>query len=105
MQPIIVHKGRTTRISVGLGFDVSADTFESEIRVDQDPTSTLIATWAISFLTDGIDGELVLTLDDSVSGPITQSKGYMDIKRITGGEPVPAFDKPLEVLFQKTVTA
>jgi hypothetical protein len=104
MEPIQVHKGRTTVITVSLGYDVSDDVFTSEIRVDKDPTSDLIATWDISFVTDGTDGELRLSLDDSATVEVTKSKGYMDIKRVTSGEPVAVFDDPLEVLFKNVVT-
>ena len=104
MQQIIVHKGRTVIITVSVGFDVSNDVITSEIRVDQNRESTLIAEWDVSFATDGIDGELILTLDDSVTGEVEQTTGYMDMKRIVGGEPVNVFDDPLEVLFKETVT-
>lgn len=102
--PIVVYKGRTTEVIVNLGFDVSADTFSSQIRSEDDVTSTLIATWAISFVTDGTDGLLLLKLDNSVTSTITRTKGFMDIKRITSGEPIPVFDKPLPVIIQSTVT-
>lgn len=104
MNQLIVHKGRTVVVPVSLGYDVSNDTFTSEIRTDKDPESELIASWVVSFETDGIDGNLILVLDDSVTSEITKSVGYMDIKRITGGEPVDVFDSPLEVLFRNTVT-
>lgn len=102
---IVVKKGRTVTVPVGLGFDVSNDTFSSEIREEPNRESQHIATWTITFLTDGTDGELILTLDDSVTGEIVQSKGYMDLKRITAGEPVDVFDDIVEVLFKETVTA
>ncbi len=104
MKQIIVHKGRTVVVPVSLGFDVSQDIITSEIRVGKSQTSDLIATWDVSFVTDGTDGELVLTLDNSVTEVITQTTGYMDIKRVTGGEPLSIFDEPLEVLFTDSVT-
>ena len=64
----------------------------------------LIATWDVAFVTDGTDGEISLTLDDLITGAIFYDKGYMDLKRMTGGEPIPVFDRPLEVLFRGTVT-
>lgn len=103
-QQVIVNKGRTTKLQVGFGFDISGDTFFSEIREEPNRTSTLIVEWTPSFATDGTDGELILTIDDSVSGPVTKSVGYMDIKRVTGGEPVSVFDEILEVLFKESVT-
>ena len=98
---IVVHKGRTNTITVSLGFDVSGDTLTSQIRT---PSGTLIAEWDLVFDGDGSDGELILTLDDSVTADITQSKGLMDIKRIVNAEPVAVFDKPVEVEFREVVT-
>ncbi len=104
MQQVVVDKGRTVILPVSLGFDVSQDTITSEIRVSKSSTSTLIATWVVSFTTNGTDGELILTLDDSVTTSITQSVGYMDLKRVAGGEPLSIFNEPLEVVFNNVVT-
>lgn len=101
---VTVYKGRTTILQVSLGFDVSNDNITSQIREEKSRTSTLIATWAVSFATDGVDGELILTLDDAVSALVTKSTGWMDLKRVTGGEPVNVFDDPIEVLFKDTIT-
>lgn len=102
---VVVHKGRTNTLIIRLGYDISSDTFSSEIRSEPYVEAPLLATWTVSFLTDGTDGELSLVLDDVVTAQITASSGYMDLKRIAGGEPVPVFDKPLEVTFRGTVTA
>lgn len=101
---LIVHKGRTNIVPVSLGMDVSGDTITSEIRAKPVATSELIASWTVSFETDGSDGEIILTLDDSDTVDITYSRGYMDLKRVTAGEPVPVFDKPLHVEFKDVVT-
>jgi capsid portal protein len=101
---LIVYKGRTNIITVTAGLDVSADVITSEIRTEEDSTSDLIATWDVSFLTDGVDGELVLTLDNAITDVIVHSNGYMDMKRMVAGEPLPMFNKPLKVIFQRTVT-
>jgi hypothetical protein len=90
-------------IQIWLGADVSNDSFVGEIREKQNSTSPLIATWDVTFLTDGTDGKLVLTIDDSEAN-ITQKSGFTDLKRISGGEPLPAFD-PIPVKFIETVTA
>lgn len=105
MKQVEVYKGRTVVLPVSLGFDVSQDTFTSEIRVRPSPSSTLIAAWDITFLTDGKDGELILRLDASITSAITQNLGYMDLKRVSGPNPLPVFDAPLEVVFLNTVTA
>lgn len=104
VEPIIVYKNRTTTLIVSLGIDISGDTFASQIREKPNATSTLIVAWTPTFVTDGNDGELKLTIDNSVAGSITQSSGYMDIRRTSGGEPLPVFDKPLLVNFRDAVT-
>lgn len=104
MKQLKVYKGRTVIVPVSLGFDISQEQFTSEIRVDKNSTSNLIASWDVSFATDGLDGELILTLDDSVTSGIENSIGYMDLKRVSGGEPFHVFDEPLEVLFVDTIT-
>lgn len=103
MDDIVVYKKRTNVLSVSLGTDVSGDTFESEIREKASVTAPLIATWNVAFKTDGVDGELVLTLDDSEVSDVTQKSGYMDIKKISGGEPYAVFP-PVKVKFQDVVT-
>jgi hypothetical protein len=101
---VIVHKGRTNTIRVNLGIDVSADEITSEIRSEPEVESPLIATWEVSFVNGGVDGQLLLTLDDMETASIKANSGYMDIKRVKDGEPVPVFDRPLEVTFRGTVT-
>lgn len=101
---VIVHKDRTNILTISLGIDVSADTITSEIRSEPDVSAPLIATWVVSFKTDGTDGELVLTLDDFITSEIKANSGYMDLKRIAGSEPVAVFDQALEVSFRGSVT-
>ena len=98
---IVVHKGRTNVITVSLGIDVSGDTLTSEIRTTD---GVLIATWTVVFDGDGTDGELILTLDNSVTSGIAYTTGVMDIKRVSNGEPVPVFDQWLEVEFREVAT-
>ena len=102
---IFVYKNRTNIITVSLGMNVQNDTFTSEIRKEKNSSSTLLATWTVSFVTNGTDGMLKLTLDNSQLINITRSNGFMDIKRTTSGEPVPVFDDPIEVIFREVVTA
>lgn len=98
---IIVYKNRTNIITVSLGIDVSGDTITSEIRTE---SGVLIVTWTVTFDGDGSDGELILTLDNSVTSAISYSGGLMDLKRVSNGEPIAVFDKPVEVEFRSTVT-
>lgn len=101
---VIVHKGRTNTLQINLGIDVSADTFTSEIRAEPTVESPLIATWTVVKISGGTTGQLRLTLDDLITGQIKANSGYMDLKRVTAGEPIPVFDRPLEVSFRGTVT-
>jgi len=102
---IIIHRGRTVIVTVAVGMDVSADVMTSEIRTEEDPESELIASWLVTFLTDGTDGELILTLDNLITQAIEHSNGFMDIKRISSGEPLSVFDKALPVSIRGAVTA
>jgi len=101
---IIVYKNRTNILTVSLGIDVSADVITSEIRSEPTVDAPLIATWVVSFKTNGTDGELILQLDDIHTSQIKANSGYMDLKRITGSEPIAVFDIPLEVTFRGSVT-
>lgn len=104
MGSLNVYKNRTNIIKVDMGFDVSADTITSEIRASKDDDSTLIATWDVAFETDGTDGMLILTLDDTITDAIEAKKGFMDLRRFSGGEPLNVFNAPLTVLFKETIT-
>jgi len=101
---LIVHKGRTNKVTVSMGADVSADAITSEIRAEPEQTGVLIATWTVTKPNGGADGEILLTLDDTITAQIVATTGYMDIKRVIGAEPYPVFEKPLEVVFQGSVT-
>lgn len=104
MAQITVFKGRTTVLPVKLSYDISQDLITSQIRKGRSHRSELIAEWTVSHLTDGTDGELIFSLDDSETGLVTAHMGYMDIKRVTGGEPVPVLDDPIVVNFRNVVT-
>lgn len=102
---VVVYKNRRNVIQVQLGINVAGQTITSEIRSEPDVDAPLIATWTVAFTTDGTDGKLTLTLDDSALSAISATSGYMDLKRVAGGEPYAVFDSPLEVVFKGSVTA
>lgn len=102
---LVIHLNRTNRIPLKIHEDVSLDAFFSEIREEKDNTSDLLCTFQVEFLTDGTDGELVLTLPESELEYVTKRYGYMDLKRVSGGENLPVFNEPLKVKFQKVVTS
>lgn len=99
---LVVHKGRANVVAVNLGFSVTGETLTSEIRERADQDSPLIATWVITVVNAGL-GTLSLFLDDSAN-EIEQSNGFMDIKRLSGGQPLAIFDEPLAVELRGTVT-
>lgn len=101
MSKIVVYKGRTNIVPVSLGIDVAGDVITSEIRT---AAGVLIATWTVTFESDGSDGELLLTMDNLITAAIQYPSGWMDLKRVSGGEPYPVFDNPIEVEFRETVT-
>lgn len=103
MNEVVVHKGRVNRIQINMGYDVSDDVFTSQIRSHPDVEATLLGTWTVTFDTDGTDGVLILRLDDTLRN-IDVDKGYMDLKRVSGSESLPVFDKPLTVAIRETVT-
>jgi hypothetical protein len=103
-EPLEIYKNRTNIVKISLGVDISADTFVSEIRAEKSMEATLIASFTPSFLTDGTDGELVLTVDNSALTAVTVKYGYMDIKRVSNGEPLQAI-APVKVVFKDAVTA
>ena len=98
-----VYTDRTNTVSVDLGVDITGDTITSEIRSEPKSGSTLLATWTVA-VTNALLGLFTLTLDDSATTSIAVSGGYMDIKRVVSGEPIPVFDQPLEVVFIGAIT-
>lgn len=101
---VIVHKGRTMSLPVELGYDITGETFTSEIRTQPDQDAVLIATWTVSVV-NATTGSLLLEMDDLVTGQVAEDRGYMDVRRLSGGEPLAVWDRPLEVEFRGTVTA
>lgn len=100
---IVIHKNRTNVITVNLGVNVTGDTLTSEIRTQPEVDAPLVATFVVAVIT-AATGELTLTLDDTAAASVTVDFGYMDIKRVSGGEPLAVFDRPLEVKFRGVVT-
>lgn len=98
---LIVYKSRTNVFVVSLGYDVSADTITGKIKTE---SGEEIAEWDIANVTDGTDGKITLTLDNSVTADIEHARGITDLKRIKAGEPYQIFAKPLEVEFREVVT-
>lgn len=105
MEPVVIHRNRTEILQVKLRWDVSVDEYKSEIRAGKHPNSEKLAEWEIDLLTDGSDGELLLKLDNSVTKNLAKGSAYMDILRISGGEPLPVFNDSIPVVIRDSVTA
>lgn len=102
--PIRVRRGRTERVTIFLPYLVTGDEITSQIRSGLSVNSSLIAEWTVNI--DPEDGrKLYLTLDDSDTAGIVELVGYMDLKRVTGGEPVQVLDYPLLVEISDPITA
>lgn len=105
MATLKLKKLRHQTIRFELGADYSADILTSDIRVAKDDESELIATWTIDPETDGTDGVYLFTLDDADLPSSMVSKGFMDVKRVSAGEPlVGPFDGYITVVFQEVIT-
>lgn len=102
---IRIQKGRTVSFEFTLGHPIGDDTYTSEIREQARESSELIATWNITVKPGGNNRVLIFTLDDSVSREVIQKYGWMDLKRVSGGEPLPVLDSPILVEFREVVTA
>jgi hypothetical protein len=101
---VVVHIGRYNELTVNMGVDVTTDTITSQIRTEPEQEATLIAAWTVT-KTNPTKGELLLTMEATVSSQIDVSSGWMDLKRISGGKPKAVFDRPVEVSFRGSVTA
>lgn len=104
MAEITVYKNRTNVKQIHLGYDVSGDIITSQVRAKKEIGSLLLFTWTVSLLTDGVDGKLVISVDDSALTDITVKHGYMDLKRMSAGEPLQVFDA-VKVHFRESITA
>lgn len=102
---LLVYRDRTTVVPLSLGMNVSGDTITSEIRVGVSPTSTLLGTWDVTFVTDGSDGEVRLEITSLTEAANGVNYGYMDLKRLSSGKSLSVFRVPLRVKFQGVVTA
>lgn len=102
MDALKIFRNRTSVIPVWFSYMLGDDVYTSQIRTGQSFLSPLIATFTV---VKAGPNQLTLMLDNSVTAGITHNYGYMDIKRVTGGEPVPVFEDPIPVLFKDQVTA
>lgn len=104
MSDIRVYKDRANILDIDMGIDVSADTITSQIRSKPDVSGALIATWVVTKPNGGSDGLIRLTISAAVASNIEATGGYMDVKRVSAGEPYPGWDRPLEVEIIGVVT-
>lgn len=98
MKPVEVERGKTIVLAISVGFNVSSFEFLCEMRQNQSPESTIIATWDVSFETDGKNGELVALLDNSITAALVPNIAWLFLYRVSGSTHLPVFDEPLEVV-------
>ena len=103
-ETIQVWLGRTNEVEIDFGEDVSTSSVSSQIREEPNSQSPLIAQWTSSFKTNGADGVVVLKLQPTDLSSVTEERGYMDIKRVVGGESVVDLDNHIKVIFIKPIT-
>lgn len=105
-----IWEKRTKVMALKLPWDATDDIITSQIRKGKDITTDLIAEWVVTFISydpdDGDDGASTfrMVIDDSNLQNVTVKKGYMDLKRVVGGEPYQLFDELLRVRFKEPVT-
>lgn len=100
---VIIHRGLTNTIPLVLGYDTTGDTISSQVRSGPDRSYPRLLNFEVTVV-DESNGEYTLTIDDTFTSQIVVDTGYMDVLRITGGEPVPVFEEPLQVIFMGTVS-
>jgi len=102
--PVFIYKGRTTKVLMSFGIDVSGDVISSKVKVSTEADSPVILTWEPAFLTDGVDGKVILKYEDDNPSEIPYTNAVMDVVRMSGDELYPAFVGTLPVVFIEAVT-
>lgn len=101
---LVVYKQRTNIFEfIFFGQDLSQDVLTSQIRRGQSSNSHKIAEFDIRPRTDGKDGRYIFTIDDSELENIPDVVGWLDIKRVSGGEPLAVLESPIPVTFQRAL--
>lgn len=98
MQKVEVERGKTVVVGISIGFNVSLFEFLCEMRESEDPASAIITTWDMSFETDGKDGELLASLDDSITSVLVLGAAWLHLYRVSGSTHLPVFGEPVEVI-------
>lgn len=102
---ITVWKRRSITFEFALAHQIGDDIYTSEIRRGQSVNTPLIATWNVSVKPGGMNKTLIFSMDDSVTSLITVNYGWMDLKRVSNGEPLPVLNYSIPVLFKDVITA
>jgi hypothetical protein len=105
MAKLVFNKGRYNAVNVNAQMDLDGETISSQIRVGPDETSDLILTWTVTE-TDYSVGTFVLSYNDSTPDAdiAAVTRGFMDIKRLTGSGDISLMDEPLVVEFRSFPT-
>ena len=103
MSTVDVHKHRTTELHVILPYPTENDIFTSQVRKGRSQATEVIVEWNVS-KSEESSNKLILVIDDELASTITETTGYMDIKRVTAGEPLAVFNDPILVTFKDVIT-
>ena len=99
--PFRKHRYEAFRLNTQLG-DVSGDTFTAVVRERPEEDAAEIFEFDID-MTDAATGYIELQFDATLFD-IPQSKGWFDIKRVTGGSAVRLHDGHVCLEFEGTTT-
>jgi|SRR5688572_9495785 len=99
--PFRKHRYEAYRLNTQLG-NVSGDTFTAVVRERPDEDADVIFTFTVD-MADASTGYVELQFD-ATAVEITQSIGWCDIKRVTGGSAVRLHDGYIVFDFEGTTT-
>ena len=99
--PFRKHRYNAYRLNTQLG-NVSGDTFTAIVRERPDEDADVIFTFTVN-MDDAATGYIDLQFD-ATAVEITQSFGWFDIKRVTGGSAVAMHDGHICLDFEGTTT-
>jgi len=105
MANLVFKKGRYNAVSVNAEQDLTGETITSQIRTGPEETSDLILAWTVTE-DDYALGTFTLSYNDSTPDEdiAAVTRGFMDIKRLTGSGDISLHDDLIIVEFRSMPT-
>jgi len=105
MATLVFKKGRYNAVSVNAEMDLDGETITSHIRTGPEETSDLILAWTVTEVDFSV-GTFTLSFNDSTPDEdiAAASRGFMDIKRLTGSGDISLHDDLIIVEFRSMPT-